>query len=312
MKCLSIHVTDLCNSACSFCVVGSPLYTRDSIDYGGILSFLSEHAGQGYQAVNLHGGEATIHPKFDQLIDFINELGYPEIHLQTNAIKLANPALTESLIRRRVTKFIISLHGHSPEMHDSQTGTKGGYLKTLEGIRHAKKGGSHVRTNTVITTKNLNSLPDLCRLACELGVDHINLSNMHPVGSAFYSRTSSMPRFTNMRPLLAECVDVVTGNGRVFTLEGFPYCVVGDFVSYQLNEENRQIKMLMRGHVITDYDMFMSDAMRIFGAPCKECSVRRQCGGVYPQYIEYNGWSEFCSIPKLTSDSPALQTHEVA
>ncbi|HEY6252753.1 MAG TPA: radical SAM protein, partial [Candidatus Angelobacter sp.] len=89
-KFLSIHVTDLCNSTCSFCVVASPLYTKDTIEYSGIVKFLEANAGQGWDAVNLHGGEATIHPRFIEILEMIRRLDYPEVHLQTNAIKLAD------------------------------------------------------------------------------------------------------------------------------------------------------------------------------------------------------------------------------
>ena len=192
-KFLSIHVTDLCNSTCSFCVVASPLYTKDTIQYKDIINFLKANAGQGWDAVNLHGGEATIHPKFIEILQTIRDEGYPEVHLQTNAIKLADAAFAEKIVKLGITKFIISLHGDTPEMQDSQTGTPGGFVRTIQGIRNVKAHGVHVRTNTVITRQNLSRLTNVCRLACELGVDHINLSNLHPVGSALFSRSTSMP-----------------------------------------------------------------------------------------------------------------------
>ena len=296
MKFLSIHVTDLCNSACTFCVVASPFYTKNSVEYSGIVKFLEENADQGYDAVNLHGGEATIHPKFIEILELIDKLGYPEVHLQTNAIKLAEPVFAKKLADLRVRKFIISLHGDQPEVQDSQTGTPGGFVRTIRGITNVKELGAHVRTNTVITHVNLDRLTDICRLECDLGVDHINLSNMHPVGSAFFSRTSAMPTFERMRKHVYDSVDLVISRGKMITLEGFPYCVIKDRIAHQLNEGVREIRMLMRGHIIDNYDNFMSDAMRVFGEPCAKCTVRSKCGGVYPQYIDYNGWNEFSAI----------------
>ncbi len=306
-KFLSIHVTDLCNSACSFCVVASPFYTKDTVEYSSIVKFLESNAGLGYSVVNLHGGEATIHPKFIQILEMIRKLGYPEVHLQTNAIKLADADFTARIAGLGVKKFIISLHGDQPEVQDEQTGTPGGFVRTLQGIRNAKAQGAHVRTNTVITRRNLGRLVEICQLACELGTDHINFSNMHPVGSALYSRESSMPRFDEMREQLYRSVDLAVSYGRVMTLEGFPYCVVKERMEHQLNNEMRDIRMLMRGQIIDDYDRMMSDTMRIFGEPCNECTLRSQCGGVYPQYIDYNGWREFSPIresPELVQLQP--------
>jgi MoaA/NifB/PqqE/SkfB family radical SAM enzyme len=305
-KFLSIHVTDLCNSACSFCVVASPFYTRDTVEYSTIVKFLEDNAGRGYKVVNLHGGEATIHPRFIEILELIRKLGYAEVHLQTNAIKLVDASFTARLIGLGVTKFIISLHGDQPEVQDEQTGTPGGFARTLQGIRNVKAQGAHVRTNTVITRRNLERLVEICRLACDLGVDHINFSNMHPVGSALFAREATMPTFSEMREHVYRSVDLAVSYGRMVTLEGFPYCVVRERIEHQLNNEMRDIRMLMRGQIIEDYDQMMSDAMRIFGTPCAECGVRAHCGGVYPQYIDYNGWSEFSPIP---ASSELIQLH---
>jgi MoaA/NifB/PqqE/SkfB family radical SAM enzyme len=305
MKFLSIHITDLCNSSCRFCVVASPLYVSNSVDYESILRFLEANAGQGFEAVNLHGGEPTVHPMLLDLLQKIKDLGYPEVHLQTNAIRLADPLFSANLVSLGTKKFIVSLHGDQPEIHDSQTGTAGGLKRTLEGIRNVKRLGAHVRTNTVITRQNLQRLTDICRLACELGVDHINLSNLHPVGSALYARDIAMPDFNEVQEQVYRAVDLVVNSDRVITLEGFPYCVIRDCRQYQLNNEHREIRMLMRGQVINDYERFMSDVMRVFGEPCQHCRLKAQCGGVYPQYIEYNGWKEFAPI--LDTSSSDLQ-----
>src|SRR5882672_10436438 len=178
MRCLSIHLTDLCNSKCTFCVVASPLYRTDSVNYPEVTEFLKANANQGYQAVNLHGGEATIHPRFLETLGLISDLGYAEIHLQTNAITLSNPVFAREVVARGVTLFIVSLHGDTAALHDSQTHSPDGFYRTVQGIRNVKAGGARVRTNTVVTRQNLDRLPAISRLICELGVDHINFSNL--------------------------------------------------------------------------------------------------------------------------------------
>jgi MoaA/NifB/PqqE/SkfB family radical SAM enzyme len=293
---LSIHVTDLCNSQCSFCVVGSPLQAKETVEYSSIVRFLEENAHHGWNAVNLHGGEPTIHPRFLQLLELIRTLGYPEVHIQTNAIKLSDPGFVAKIMDLGVTKFIISLHGDLPEFHDSQTGTRGGFVRTIQGIRNVKARAAHVRTNTVITRQNLARLPNICRLACDIGVDHINISNMHPVGSALYSRSASMASLVEIREPLYRAVDLVAGLGPTITLEGFPFCAVKERSQYRLNNEPRDIRMLIRGDVVNDYDQFMSDVMRVFGPPCTTCAVKQQCGGVYPQYVQFYNWTELAAV----------------
>ena len=301
MRCLSIHLTDLCNSKCTFCVVASPLHKRDSVDYQGVIDFLMANAAQGYEVVNLHGGEATIHPHFIETLALIRELGYREIHLQTNAIALSNPEFAQELIARGVTLFIVSLHGDTALMHDLQTHSPGGFDRTVQGLRNVKSAGARIRTNTVITRQNVDRLPAISRLTCELGVDHINFSNLHPVGSALFARERIMPTFDEVRPYLICAVEIALQQECRVTLEGFPYCTVGHLANLHLINDYREIRMLIRGRVIDNYDAFMNDECRSFGPPCTNCTARDRCGGVYPEYVELRGWSEFTAITSALS-----------
>lgn len=294
MLTLSIHVTDLCNSECDFCVVASPFYTRDSVEYRDILRFLLENARRGYEVVNLHGGEPTIHPKFRELLSVIRNLGYPEIHIQTNAVKLKDPELVTYCAANSVTKFIISLHGSMAEVHDRQTRTRNGFERTVVGIQNAVAIGIHVRTNTVITLENLHDLPEIAALAVRLGVNHLNFSNLHPVGSARLSRVRMMAALSDILQPLCQAVEIGLQNNCTVTIEGFPHCfgIGTSLADLHLQNEYRDIKLMIRGQILDNYDDFMRGDMRAFGPPCVECDLRSICGGVYPEYIEFFGWDE--------------------
>ena len=133
MKHLSVHLTDLCNSKCSFCVVASPMYVSDSVDYQGIVRFLEAHSSQDYEAGNLHVGEPTISPRFFDTLALIKRLGYREIHLQTNGIRLANEDFAARTVDAGVTLLIVSLHAADPAVQDKLTHSPGGFEKTLRG-----------------------------------------------------------------------------------------------------------------------------------------------------------------------------------
>lgn len=296
MQTLSVHLTDLCNSRCVFCVVDSPHYEKDSIEIRNIESFLLDHANRGYEVVNLHGGEATIHPHFFSVLRTIQDLEYPQVHLQTNGIKLSDRAFTNSLRELGVTLAIVSLHGGDASTHDSQTGTNGGFVKTVNGIKNAKTSGMGVRTNTVVTKQNVEQLAALTKLACSLDVDHINFSSLHPVGAATFSFDAITPSFHEVQGHLYLAIQIALALGKKVTLEGFPYCTIPNYQHLHLNEQSRKIKMLMRGLVIDDYDSFMNSSCRVFGPNCGNCTVKEKCGGVYPEYVDRKGWGEFHAI----------------
>lgn len=311
MRCLSIHLTDLCNSKCTFCVVASPLYTKDTVNYDEVVAFLKDNAGT-YDVVNLHGGEPTIHPKFLETLELIQQLGYREVHLQTNATRLADENFARRCVELGVKLFIISLHGDDPESHDTQTHTPGGFNRVIASIRNVSTLGARVRTNTVITRSNLQRLTSIARVACDAGVTHFNISNIHPVGSALFALERIMPSFEEIRTHLYPAIDHCLERGRRVTLEGFPYCTVSERMDLHLNNEYRDIRMMIRGRVIKDYDAFMSNSMRMYGAPCKGCAVSKSCGGVYREYISYRGWDEFHPVPESATSAVAPPYQEAS
>jgi MoaA/NifB/PqqE/SkfB family radical SAM enzyme len=293
MRQLSIHLTDLCNSRCSFCVVGSPLVKSDSVRMDDVVAFLLDNAGGEFESVNLHGGEPTIHPRLLDLLDLAQALGYAEVQIQTNGRRLKDPAFVAELAARGVRLFIVSLHGASAVLHDELTQAPGGFVETIRGIENAKAAGIRVRTNTVITTQNLVELDALVRLCGELGVDHVNLSNLHPVGSGYFALDSMAPSAAQLRSHVDAAVRYLEDAGRRVTLEGFPLCVIAPHERLAIEDGTREIRMLYQGRVLDDYDGFMDEECREYGPPCEGCAVRTACGGVYKEYAERRGWSEF-------------------
>src|SRR4030067_2200754 len=87
---LSIHLTDLCNNNCKFCIVDSPMQKKELVSEERVFAFLEDNMGKNYMAVNLHGGESTLRNDFFEILKKINSCGYPKIILQTNGRKLSD------------------------------------------------------------------------------------------------------------------------------------------------------------------------------------------------------------------------------
>ncbi len=296
MKILSIHLTDLCNSRCIFCVVGVPEMDSDTIVPEKIRRTLIENAGKGYEAVNIHGGEATVYKGFIETLKLIKELGYPQVHLQTNGRKLKDISYVQKLRELNVVWFIVSMHGLTEETHEWLTRAKGGFREAIEGIKNVKRTGGLVRTNTVITKQNIAELPDMMDMLLDLGVDHINISNLHPVETAYLNFDSIATSVEEIKRWVPQAMKRALDRGAVVTLEGFPICTVPGYEGYHLGRRPGIISMEVRGFWISDYDRFMDEVHRVKGTVCQKCVFSESCGGVYREYIEKRGWSEFAPI----------------
>jgi len=140
------------------------------------------------------------------------------------------------------------------------------------------------------------SVDRIVSLCAELSVDHVNISNLHPTESGFFSFDLNVPGMDDVGRAAYKALSVGKMHGIKVTLEGFPHCTVAKRLDALFINYYRNIKMLMRGTVIDNYDRFMDQHCRVHGPPCTTCAERSRCGGVYKEYVEMRGWSEFIAI----------------
>jgi len=292
IKILSIHLTDLCNNKCIFCIVDSPAQKADRVSTERIYAFLEEHRDRGFAAVNLHGGESTTRKDFFDILAKIKACGYPGIILQTNGRKFSREDYTRRAVDLGITKFVVSVHGSKSEIHDHITQVPGSLKHAVKGIKNMKACGMHVRTNTVMSKLNYSDFPAVMDLLIRLNVDHVNISAIHTSGAAHRNFHQVVPRYTDVFPYLKESVAKITAAGITLTLEGFPFCMIPGMEQYIIDWEAQKFTMLLREHVMEDYESYMDDAMRRHGEPCSDCRQNKACGGVYREYITEFGWSE--------------------
>ena len=303
MKGLSIHLTDMCNQSCKFCVVDSYKERQEEVNIRLIYKFLEENAGKDYEIINIHGGEATIVNSFIDILKKIKELGYPQVSLQTNARTLKDYDFVKQLVELNVKTFVTSFHTTDAKEMAWLADVDENWLgEIIQGIKNAKLLGAKVRTNTVVYNNNKDNLLDVFKFIVEeLKVDHINISNMHPAGRAYKNFEIVCPKVTSIISTVKAGVDYIESQGIKVTVEGFPPCLLGEYTKYIVDWEGSNFKMLFHNFILPNYANFMSANTRVLGENCKKCVYKREklCGGIYKEYIENNGWDELVSIPPV-------------
>jgi wyosine [tRNA(Phe)-imidazoG37] synthetase (radical SAM superfamily) len=315
-----------CNAECVFCAVG---------DYRGPRELPTEFVveqlklGRQYNAtlLTISGGEPTVRHDLPLLIQVARELGYTGVHIQTNGRALGSEHYCRKLLDAGATKFIVSLHGHTPTLHDRLTQAKGSFAQTSRGIRNLAQLASPrlLQTNTTIVTENYRYLFDIVLYLESLGVTRINLSYVQPSGVARSIMTQLSPRMTDVavhvhrvfqRPnahayvvtdgippcLLAEHNDLTrnqlytparligqNGEWRVYrVMSGYQVCGAGQSLEYPA-----VLKILPPGTPLEEEE----EIDHLYYAPdCERCAIKPQCPGVWAYYVEQYGLSEFQPI----------------
>jgi MoaA/NifB/PqqE/SkfB family radical SAM enzyme len=302
MKALSIHLTDVCNSKCTFCIVDSPYMKQDTVLRRRVSRFLREHAGQDYEAVSLHGGEATIRRDFLEILDEIRELGYPTVFLMTNGRKFARMDFARTVVEKGVSLFIVSMHGATAATQDRISLSRGSFDQAVQGIRNVKELGAAVRTNSVVCKDNYTELPEIIDLCLDLGTDQVTLSALHTSGTALRNFWDVTPRYDEIRPYVLEACERVVRSGTRLLMEGFPHCTVPGYEQYLVDWEENKYKVLYRSFVMDDYEGHMDDFTRVKDTRCGGCVFDQTCGGVYKEYAELIGWDEFHPVTEAPAD----------
>lgn len=296
MKGLSIHLTDQCNQSCKFCVVDSYQERKESVNKRLIYRFLEENSNEGYEIINIHGGEPTITPEFIEILEKIKDLGYPEVSLQTNARTLSDMDFAKKLVDLNVKTFVTSFHTIDPKEMARLANVDTNWLdEIIRGIKNVKSLGAGVRTNTVVYKNNMSKIKEIMEfIVGELKVDHINISAIHPAGRAYKNFEEVTPTFTEIIEPVIEAVDYIEENNTVVTLEGFPPCLLGHYKKYIVDWESTNFKLLYHNFILPNYADFMSSETRVLGEFCNDCSYKNDklCGGIYKEYIEKYGWNE--------------------
>lgn len=295
-KMLSVHLTDMCNNKCWFCVVDSPGLKRELVSRKKIDRFLEANMGMGYTTVNIHGGEPTVRKDFIDILEKIKECGYRHVILQTNARRLADEMFAKRVCELGVDLFVVSVHGSNAEIHEKITQMPRSFEQAVKGIQNVKSLGSRVRTNSVVSMMNFEDFPNIMELLLSLKVDHINISALHTVGSAFRNFKMVTPTYKESMPFVRKAVEIVAKNNTVITLEGFPFCAIHGLHEKLIDWDKQKFKMLFRGVIIDNYETYMDDTMRTHGDICKDCTYANDCGGVYNEYIAIRGWDEFVTF----------------
>ena len=90
-----IEIVDSCNLKCPTCFADSPIGVGESVDAVPLEEIQARIQGVidrkgGIEILQLSGGEPTLHPQFDILVDWINEHpGIDYLLVNTNGLRLA-------------------------------------------------------------------------------------------------------------------------------------------------------------------------------------------------------------------------------
>ena len=294
IKRVALFVGYSCNNDCRFCVVADKRDYPDKTTQD-IKRELEEAYANGAKEVVFTGGECTLRKDIFEIVKFAKTIGYLSIQIQTNGRSFSSLDFCKKILLAGMTEFSPALHGHTPELHDFLTRSKGAYRQTVLGIHNISKLTRRrilILTNTVITKYNYSFLPQIARLLIKLGVHQYQFAFVHALGNANKFFQEIVPKKTDAAPYIKEGLSLGIKNGVRVMAEAIPLCILAEYKKYASEFYMPFIEVKERGMTMDNFAIKRKEGKLKF-SQCARCCYDSVCEGPWKEYAEHYGDSEF-------------------
>lgn len=276
----------------------------------------------------LDGGEPTVHPALNGIIRAALSIGYGEVNIVTNGVRLAGAGLAAGLAAvsspaGQKVSFSVSLHSDKPEISDALTGMKGGFVRTTGAIKKLFKAGfKKVSVYHVITSSNYRRLDKFAAylLAGFPEVRTVTFSHIFPSGRAV-DNFRIYPRLSAVEPFFSKAAARLQGAGVKVELSGcgmIPLCLLDGqtlLAAKQFKGANQDNTAVYDSNKDEPF-LLSSDQFNLTnktkGPFCRKCVLDRICGGIWKLYASRRGLSELKPILRLKGIRPGGGTAEIS
>lgn len=187
-----LEVTHRCPLQCPYC--SNPVEldrSRGELTTAEWKKVLSELAEIGVLQVHFSGGEPTARRDIVELVQHANDAGL-YTNLITSAVLFTREKLA-ALADAGLCHVQISFQGSEPDVADRVAGFKQAHARKIEAARWTRELDLPLTVNAVMHRQNLHQLPDIIRLAVDLGADRLEVANVQYYGWALKNRAALMP-----------------------------------------------------------------------------------------------------------------------
>ncbi len=290
-----------CNNRCRFCVQGDKRRRFRDLTTEQAKARLEE-ARRHSDAVVLTGGEVTIRPDIVELVAHARRLGFRTIQIQTNGRMLAYSKLCEQLVAAGASEFSPALHGHIPDLHDFLTRSPGSFQQTVAGIRNLARLGVPIVTNTVVVRPNFRHLREVARLLVQLGVSQYQFAFVHALGTAARYFEAMVPRMGLVAPHVRAGLEVGRRAGVSAVTEAVPPCLLPGYEEHMAEWFLPDAAIFDAASILDSYERYRVTEGKAKGPRCRECAWDAVCEGVWREYPERFGWSEFVPVSRRAAE----------
>ncbi len=188
---LLLELTYKCPLKCAFCSNPTNLDEhQDELTTAEWKTVIHDARKMGAMQIGFSGGEPTLRKDLEELVAEANGLGY-YTNLITSGIGLTHKRL-ENLKEAGLRHIQLGFQSSDPQTAHWLAGVDC-YEKKINMAREIKALGFPMVLNVPISSINIHQVPDIIRLAADIGVEYLELANVQYYNWALVNRDQLMP-----------------------------------------------------------------------------------------------------------------------
>jgi len=183
--------THRCNLRCTHCYQDAQKALPRELDTEEAKRLVEELADAGVVVIAFSGGEPLMRKDFFEVAAHARKHDL-YVALATNGT-LITPEMAGRIRDAGIEYVEISVDGKDAASHDAFRGMPGAFDRTIAGIRNCVEAGLYTCIATTVTRANYDQVPEIYRLASELGVKRLMCFNFIPTGRGVEMADQDIP-----------------------------------------------------------------------------------------------------------------------
>lgn len=282
-----------CNLRCLGCHACED--TGASLTTEAAIQLLRAGRQGGCSRLWLGGGEPTLRPDLLRLVHAARALGYGEVLLQTNGMRLSYAAYRKAVIAAGVTEVRVNVKSHRADVHDrlSRGECHALLLAALEGLVAERVSLS---ADFLLTRTTAPDLPDAVSFYSARGVRRFVLWLLSASDVADDEVDSEVPRLSDLVPYLGAAAERAREAGIGLQSLHTPPCTLPVELR-SLFTPASSFGLVVAG---PDGQTFPLESSAFEGGAflegCGRCLARPSCGGPRADYLRIHGAADFVPV----------------
>jgi heme b synthase len=183
LRMVAWELTRSCNLACSHCRASSQYGPYpDELTTSECFKIIDEIVSFSNPVIILTGGEPLLRKDVFEIAAYGKSKGLIMV-MAPNGTLLTDENV-KKIISSGIKRISISLDGPDEAVHDRLRQVLGAFKQACAGIERAKKAGLEFQINSTITKRNIKLLPEIIKLAKDLGAKAHHIFLLVPTGRA--------------------------------------------------------------------------------------------------------------------------------